>query len=120
MAIQNNLFTVVISESITTILGFKDLHFSCSMAIQITQHTFSADLKFTLHLAIPALEKLHAEWTVKSTKPKYSVFHNAIDEALQKVDEYYQKSSNSNSYMFAMGTIPFCCPESRNLISDSS
>ncbi|KAJ7369154.1 hypothetical protein DFH08DRAFT_929063 [Mycena albidolilacea] len=66
------------------------------------QHAFSADLRSTLHLAIPALKKLHAEWTVKSTKPKYSVFHDAIDEALQKVDEYYQKSSNSNSYMFAM------------------
>jgi hypothetical protein len=82
MVIQNNLFTAVISESIITILSFKDLHFSCSMAIQITQHTFSADLKSTLHFAIPALEKLHAEWTVKSMKPKYSVFHDAIDKAL--------------------------------------
>jgi hypothetical protein len=56
---------------------------------QDAQHTFSADLRSTLHLTIPALEKLHAEWTVKSTKPKYYIFHDAIDEALQKVDKYY-------------------------------
>ncbi|KAJ6589546.1 ribonuclease H-like domain-containing protein, partial [Mycena capillaripes] len=69
---------------------------------QDAQHAFSADLRSTLHLAIPALEKLHAEWTAKSTNEKYLVFHDALKEALLKVDEYYQKTSSSNSYMFAM------------------
>ena len=72
---------------------------------QDAQHAFSADFRSTLPLTIPALEKLHAEWTANATQDKYSVFHDALNEALLKVDEYYQKTSNSNSYMFAMGAL---------------
>jgi hypothetical protein len=46
---------------------------------------------------------LHAGWTKCAEDPKYSVFADAIEQALAKVDEYYQKTSNSNAYMFAMG-----------------
>ncbi|KAJ7156688.1 hypothetical protein C8R46DRAFT_1294370 [Mycena filopes] len=81
-----------------------DLFLNVLQSAQNAQHAFSADLRSTLHLAIPALEKLHAEWTVKSNQAKYSVFHDALEQALLKVDEHYQKTSNSNSYMFAMGT----------------
>ncbi|KAJ7233361.1 hypothetical protein C8J57DRAFT_1532482 [Mycena rebaudengoi] len=62
----------------------------------------SSDLRSTLHLAIPALEKLHAEWTSKGPKEKYFPFHEAIEAALSKVEEYYQKTGNSNSYILAM------------------
>ncbi|KAJ6563197.1 hypothetical protein B0H10DRAFT_1966223 [Mycena sp. CBHHK59/15] len=82
-----------------------DLFLNVLQSAQNTQHAFSSDLRSTLHLAIPALKRLHAEWTAKSEQPKYSAFHTALAEALLKVDKYYQKTSNSNSYMFAMGTI---------------
>ncbi|KAJ6587285.1 hypothetical protein B0H10DRAFT_1204461 [Mycena sp. CBHHK59/15] len=59
-------------------------------------------IESTLHLAIPALESLHAVWTKRSDDPEFSRFHNALGQALAKVDEYYNKTSNSNSYMFAM------------------
>ncbi|KAJ7883860.1 hypothetical protein B0H14DRAFT_3432671 [Mycena olivaceomarginata] len=84
-----------------------DLFLNVLQSAQDAQHAFSADLRSTLHLAIPALEQLHTEWTAKSTKEKYSAFHPAIEEALLKVDEYYQKTSNSNSYMFAIGMLSF-------------
>ncbi|KAJ7730112.1 ribonuclease H-like domain-containing protein, partial [Mycena maculata] len=51
---------------------------------------------------LPALEKLHAEWTSKGSKEKYFPFHEAIEAALYKVDEYYKKTGNSNSYVLAM------------------
>ncbi|KAJ7785233.1 hypothetical protein DFH07DRAFT_5883 [Mycena maculata] len=70
-----------------------------------SQHRFSSDLKSTLHLALPALESLHAGWTACAANPKYSRFHDALEQALEKVDEYYQKTSTSNSYMFAMGNL---------------
>ncbi|KAJ6550367.1 ribonuclease H-like domain-containing protein, partial [Mycena sp. CBHHK59/15] len=69
---------------------------------QDAQHQFSSDLQSTLHLAIPALEKLHAESTSKGSKEKYFPFHEAIEAVLSKVDEYYQKTGNSNSYVLAM------------------
>ncbi|KAJ7131124.1 ribonuclease H-like domain-containing protein, partial [Mycena epipterygia] len=67
-----------------------------------SQHQFSSDLKSTLHLALPALEALHAGWTQSAEDPKYSHFKDALEQASEKVDEYYQKTSNSNAYMFAM------------------
>ncbi|KAJ7923871.1 ribonuclease H-like domain-containing protein [Mycena leptocephala] len=79
-----------------------DLFLNVLQSAQDAQHQFSSDLRSTLHLAIPALEKLHAEWTSKGSKDKYFPFHEAIEAALSKVDEYYQKTSNSNSYVLAM------------------
>ncbi|KAJ6611036.1 hypothetical protein B0H10DRAFT_2437742 [Mycena sp. CBHHK59/15] len=67
-----------------------------------SQHKFSSDLKSTLHLALPALETLHADWTKCAADPLYSDFAAALEQALENVDEYYQKTSNSNTYMFAM------------------
>ncbi|KAJ7330883.1 hypothetical protein DFH08DRAFT_814973 [Mycena albidolilacea] len=55
------------------------------------QHAFSSDLRSTLHLTIPALEKLHAQWKLASEEAKYSVFWPALEAAMEKVDEYYQK-----------------------------
>lgn len=98
-----DLFQNVLQMTTSSCFALRQL-ITCGQSAQNAQHAFSADLRSTLHLAIPALEKLHAEWTAKSAQPKYSVFHDALGEALSKVDEYYQKTSNSNSYMFAMGT----------------
>lgn len=70
-----------------------------------SQQKFSSDLKSTLHLALPALEELHADWTKCAADAKYSHFAPALQAALSKVDEYYQKTSNSNAYMFAMGNL---------------
>ncbi|KAF8144961.1 ribonuclease H-like domain-containing protein, partial [Mycena galopus ATCC 62051] len=79
-----------------------DLFLNVLQSAQDAQHQFSSDLRSTLHLAIPALEKLHAEWTSKGSREKYLPFHEAIEAALMKVDEYYQKTGNSNSYVLAM------------------
>jgi hypothetical protein len=55
---------------------------------------------------LPALESLHAGWSQLAADPQYAHFVPAIEQALQKVDEYYQKTSNSNAYTFAMGQFP--------------
>ncbi|KAJ7787567.1 ribonuclease H-like domain-containing protein [Mycena olivaceomarginata] len=66
------------------------------------QHAFSADMRSTLHLAIPALEQLHTTWSKHATTAKYACFWSALNEALEKVNEYYEKTSTSNVYTFAM------------------
>ncbi|KAJ7809562.1 ribonuclease H-like domain-containing protein, partial [Mycena olivaceomarginata] len=66
------------------------------------QHAFSADMRSTLHLAIPALEQLHTTWSKRATTAKYARFWSALNEALEKVNEYYEKTSTSNVYTFAM------------------
>jgi hypothetical protein len=61
-------------------------------------------MRSTLHLAIPALEQLHTMWSKRATTVKYARFWSALNEALEKVNEYYEKTSTSNVYTFAMGT----------------
>ncbi|KAJ7824706.1 hypothetical protein B0H13DRAFT_2123527 [Mycena leptocephala] len=79
-----------------------DLFLNLLAYAENSQHKFSSDLKSTLHLALPALESLYAGWTKCTEDLKYSDFSDALREALEKVDEYYQKTSSSNAYMFAM------------------
>jgi hypothetical protein len=61
-------------------------------------------MRSTLHLALPALETLHSTWSGRAKNLKYSCFWGALEEAVAKVDEYYQKTSTSDAYTFAMGT----------------
>ncbi|KAJ7627444.1 ribonuclease H-like domain-containing protein [Roridomyces roridus] len=79
-----------------------DLFLHVLQAAQSSQQQFSSDLRSTLHLAIPALEKLHSKWTSKLSDDKYLPFKDAIEAALAKVDEYYQKTDNTHSYALAM------------------
>ncbi|KAJ7892445.1 hypothetical protein B0H13DRAFT_2340136 [Mycena leptocephala] len=65
---------------------------------QGSQHKFSSDLKSTLHLTLPALETLHADLTKCAADRSYSDSAATLEQALEKVDEYYQKTSNSNAY----------------------
>jgi hypothetical protein len=60
-------------------------------------------MQSTLHLAIPALEQLHTMWSKHAMTVKYACFWSALNEALKKVNEYYEKTSTSNVYTFAMG-----------------
>ncbi|KAJ7627174.1 ribonuclease H-like domain-containing protein [Roridomyces roridus] len=79
-----------------------DLFLHVLQAAQSSQQQFSSDLRSTLHLAIPALQKLHSKWTSKLSDDKYLPFKDAIEAALAKVDEYYQKTDNTHSYALAM------------------
>lgn len=65
---------------------------------------FSANKKTTLHLAIPALEALHKAWSTRATSEKYSFFHLALEAAAEKVNEYYEKTNNTDAYVVAMRT----------------
>lgn len=57
-----------------------------------------------LHLALPALEALHKAWSTWLTREKYSKFRPALEAGLLKIGEYYDWTSDSNMYTFAM-----CC-----------
>lgn len=57
-----------------------------------------------MHRGLPALEALHKSWTSRLDKPKYAEFRTAIQAGLNKVEEYYQKTADSDVYTFAMCT----------------
>ncbi|KAL1939290.1 hypothetical protein VTO73DRAFT_10093 [Trametes versicolor] len=66
------------------------------------QQAFSAKDGPTLHHGLPALEALHKSWTARLDKPKYAEFCTAICAGLDKVEEYYKKTADSDVYTFAM------------------
>ena len=76
-----------------------------TQSADLAQQAFSYDNTPTLHTGLPALEALHKSWTTKAAAPKYSPFVEALEAALAKVEEYYDKTSTSYAYTFVMRNI---------------
>jgi hypothetical protein len=72
----------------------------------VAQQAFSSDQGSTLHLAIPALETLHKAWFSRSERTKYRYFAPALEAAVKKLDEYYEKTTDSPAYIMAMCSFP--------------
>jgi hypothetical protein len=69
------------------------------------QQAFSSEQESTLHLAIPALEALHRAWSSRAERPKYARFSLALKAAYTKIDEYYEKTTESPAYILAMSAL---------------
>ena len=68
------------------------------------QQAFSSDNVPTLHYAIPALEALHRAWSSRASRPKFQPFASALYAACKKIDEYYEKTTESPVYIMSMST----------------
>jgi hypothetical protein len=68
------------------------------------QQAFSSDNVPTLHYAIPALEALHRAWSSRASRPKFQPFASALYAACEKIDEYYEKTTESPAYIMSMST----------------
>ena len=73
------------------------------------QQAFSSEQVSTLHLAIPALEALHRAWSTQADQPKYECFVAALNAASTKIDEYYEKTTESPAYIMATGISVCLC-----------
>ncbi|EPQ52013.1 hypothetical protein GLOTRDRAFT_27069, partial [Gloeophyllum trabeum ATCC 11539] len=68
----------------------------------LAQQSFSSDCFPALHIALPALEALHAVWSRCLTEAHYQPFHSALEKALDTVKEYYDLTADSDAYIIAM------------------
>ena len=66
------------------------------------QQAFSSDQATTLHLALLALEALHKAWTKRADYSKYCNFVLALNAGLDKIEEYYDCTADSDAYTFTM------------------
>jgi hypothetical protein len=73
-----------------------------SQFADVAQQAFSSDAGTTLHLAIPALETLHRAWSSRADRGKYARFSPALNAAAQKLDEYYEKTTDSPAFIMTM------------------
>jgi len=59
----------------------------------------------TLYHALPALEELQSMWEAKVKEPKYSLYHDVIEDGLTKLGKYYSKFDNKPAYILALGEL---------------
>ena len=71
-------------------------------AADAAQQSFSSDTQPALHRALPALETLHASWTMCLGMPEFSGFSTALRAGLDTIEEYYDKTSVSDIYTMSM------------------
>jgi hypothetical protein len=69
------------------------------------QQAFSSVSAPSLQNALPALERLHAAWEKASNKSRYTPFIPALEAGMQKLNQYYQRSAQSDAHIMAMGKI---------------
>ena len=50
---------------------------------------------------------MYSAWKKASEKPWYSVFKPALEAAMAKLDEYYQRTAESDAHIIAMGMFFF-------------
>jgi hypothetical protein len=66
------------------------------------QQAFSSDNVLTLHYAIPTLEALHQAWSSPADCTKFQPFASVLHAACKKIDEYYEKMTESPAYIMSM------------------
>jgi hypothetical protein len=88
------------------------LSFSCSLCLRgVAQHADTAQKAFSsesipaMSNALPAIERLHAEWSERLEKVDYIPFAQALRAGLKKIEEYYQKTADSDAHIIAMSMV---------------
>ncbi|KAK0430159.1 hypothetical protein EV421DRAFT_335347 [Armillaria borealis] len=69
------------------------------------QQEFSADGYPSLHLVLPALEKLHENLGKRLDDPAYAPFAAAIQASLNVIEEYYSRTEYSDAYIICSGKL---------------
>jgi hypothetical protein len=72
-----------------------------------TQQAFSLENISTLYLAILVLEALYKAWSSQADHTKYQAFSIALHAVCRKVDEYYEKTTESPAYIMSMSMNSF-------------
>lgn len=69
-------------------------------------HHFSADKYPGLYRALPALEDLQSAWEAKLEESRYDIYHEAIEDGLNKLNKYYCRFDEKPAYILALSK--FC------------
>ncbi|KAI0282706.1 hypothetical protein BC826DRAFT_1110620 [Russula brevipes] len=78
------------------------MFFSLLHHLDKAQHAFSAAQTPTLFNAIPAIEALHMAWSSHANKLKYNSFKDALCATTAKLNEYYEKTADSDARILVM------------------
>jgi hypothetical protein len=71
------------------------------------QQAFSSGSRPSLHNALPAIETMYSAWQSASTKPRYTPFVPALEAGMEKLNEYYKRTAESDAHIIAMGSYSY-------------
>ncbi|KAI9507030.1 hypothetical protein F5148DRAFT_968980, partial [Russula earlei] len=66
------------------------------------QHYFSSEQLPTLWCALPAIEQLQTAWEAKSQDDHFSLYHDAMNNGLTKLQKYYSCFDEKPIYVLAL------------------
>jgi len=66
-------------------------------------HHFSAEKQPTLWCVLLVIEELQTAWEAKCDSPKYTLYHNVINDGLNKLNKYYSCFDQKPSFVLALG-----------------
>jgi hypothetical protein len=66
-------------------------------------HKISAEKQPTLWHVLPVIEDLQTAWEAKRNSRKYAIYHDAINDELEKLRKYYSWFDQKPSYILALG-----------------
>ncbi|KAF8240515.1 hypothetical protein L208DRAFT_1232243 [Tricholoma matsutake] len=58
--------------------------------------------RLIIHYAIPVLEALHRAWSSRAGHSKFQLFAPTLHAACKKINEYYEKTTDSPAYIMSM------------------
>ena len=97
------LFCNILQVRTTTCVDSNVLMHDLIQHASDAQQAFSSLSTPILQNALPALEKMHAAWKKASSKSCYSCFIPALNVGMVKLDQYYNRSAESDAHIMAMG-----------------
>lgn len=71
------------------------------------QQYFSSERQPTLWRALPAIEELQTAWEAKRDDPQYTIYKDAINDGLAKLNKYYSRFDEKPSYVLALILHPY-------------
>jgi hypothetical protein len=66
-------------------------------------HRFSTVKYPNIYRAITAFEALQTAWESKLASNRYSVYHNALQDGLEKLHKYYNKFDQKPAFLLTLG-----------------
>ena len=66
------------------------------------QQSFLSSKYPTLAYVLPALKKLFQQWTKHRQRDDYKRYYKALDAGLAVVEEYYERTEDSDTFIMGM------------------
>ena len=85
-------------QDVVLLLTLQTLH----QHVDDAQQAFRMKVSHAFTLVFQLFEALYTAWKNRSKNPKFELFSDGLTAAMEKIEEYYEKTATSHAYTFLM------------------